>query len=159
MGEPQSAAVQTDPQMVTQLTGVAAGTQVLTLDGELPVQFLAPGDRIITRAGARPLRQVSVHLIHNAQMVRIAGSARGQGRREVDLFLPPAQVILLRDPPAKPLFGKASALAEAQRLSDGEYIRYERVAEVRLFTLHFDREEIIFAGGLELACPGLTPTA
>ncbi len=28
--------------------GIVAGTPVLTLDGELPVQFLAPGDRVVT---------------------------------------------------------------------------------------------------------------
>ncbi|TCP61904.1 hypothetical protein EV663_10389 [Rhodovulum bhavnagarense] len=34
------------------------GTIVLTLDGALPVEFLSVGDRIITRAGARILRDI-----------------------------------------------------------------------------------------------------
>lgn len=37
---------------------LAAGTIVLTMDGALPVETLAPGDRIITRAGARVLRLI-----------------------------------------------------------------------------------------------------
>jgi len=38
---------------------IAAGTIVLTLDGEIPVEWLQNDDRVITRAGARALRAVS----------------------------------------------------------------------------------------------------
>lgn len=34
------------------------GTIVLTLDGALPVEYLSVGDRIITRAGMRVLRDI-----------------------------------------------------------------------------------------------------
>lgn len=37
---------------------LALGTIVLTMDGALPVEFLSPGDRIVTRAGARVLRDI-----------------------------------------------------------------------------------------------------
>ncbi|MEX5729306.1 putative cupin superfamily protein [Rhodovulum iodosum] len=37
---------------------LAIGTIVLTMDGALPVEFLSPGDRIVTRAGARVLRDI-----------------------------------------------------------------------------------------------------
>ena len=40
--------------------GMAPGTIIYTLDGALPVEYLAPGDRIITRAGMRVLRDISV---------------------------------------------------------------------------------------------------
>lgn len=40
--------------------GLATGTVVFTLDGALPVEFLEPGDRIVTRAGARVLRRIDV---------------------------------------------------------------------------------------------------
>ncbi len=36
------------------------GTIIYTLDGALPVEFLVPGDRIVTRAGARRLRRLRV---------------------------------------------------------------------------------------------------
>jgi hypothetical protein len=35
---------------------IAPGTCVLTLDGALPVDHLYPGDRLVTRHGARPVR-------------------------------------------------------------------------------------------------------
>ncbi|MEC9104151.1 MAG: Hint domain-containing protein, partial [Pseudomonadota bacterium] len=31
------------------VAGIAAGTKVMTLDGEMPVEFLTAGDRVITR--------------------------------------------------------------------------------------------------------------
>ena len=41
---------------------IAGGTVIYTLEGALPVEFLSPGDRIITRNGARHLRHVSVRV-------------------------------------------------------------------------------------------------
>ncbi|MGV6812438.1 MAG: hypothetical protein ACWA47_09340 [Brevirhabdus sp.] len=38
---------------------LALGTIVYTLDGALPVEYLTAGDRIVTRAGARVLRDLS----------------------------------------------------------------------------------------------------
>ncbi len=38
--------------------GLPLGTIIHTLDGALPIEFLSPGDRVITRAGARVLRSV-----------------------------------------------------------------------------------------------------
>lgn len=139
--------------------GITAGTNVLTLDGELPVQFLAPGDRVITRAGARKLIDIEVSLLRGVEMVRISASALGHDKPEADLFVAPTQPVFVRDWRAQALFGRDSALVEAQRLTDGEYIRRETVAEVRLFTLRFAAEEVVYAGGLELACTPATVTA
>ncbi|SFI64545.1 hypothetical protein [Celeribacter neptunius] len=38
--------------------GLPLGTQVMTADGILPVEYLEPGDRVITRAGMRTLRNI-----------------------------------------------------------------------------------------------------
>lgn len=37
---------------------IASGTAILTLEGMKPVEVLEPGERIVTRAGARTLRSV-----------------------------------------------------------------------------------------------------
>ncbi|NGM46851.1 hypothetical protein G5B31_15040 [Rhodobacter sp. SGA-6-6] len=139
-------------QQAVPLQGITAGTMVLTLEGELPVQFLAPGDRVITRSGARVLKDIQVSVLQDVQMVRISASALGHDRPDADLFVAPAQPILVRDWRARALYGQEAAMVEAQRLADGDYIRKEVVAEVRLFTLRFEREEVLYAGGLELAC-------
>ncbi|MBK6466731.1 MAG: Hint domain-containing protein [Rhodobacter sp.] len=139
--------------------GITAGTPVLTLAGELPVQFLAPGDRVITRSGAKVLKDIEVVVVRDAAMVRISASALGHDRPEDDLFVAPSQPILVRDWRAKALYNQDVAMVEAQRLADGDYIRHEVVAEVRLFTLRFERDEVVYAGGLELACAPATVAA
>ena len=139
--------------------GIVAGTPILTLDGEMPVQFLSPGDRIITRNGARVLAAVEVTLLQGAEMVRIHASALGHDRPEADLFVAPDQPILVRDWRARALYGRDMALVPAQRLADGDYVRKERVTEARVFTLRFEREEVIYAGGLELGCAPATVAA
>lgn len=153
MGNPTLTFETAAPVQETALAqGITAGTMVLTLEGELPVQFLAPGDRVITRGGARVLKEIAVSVLHDVQMVRISASALGHDRPEGDIFVAPGQPILVRDWRAKALYDRNSAMVEAQRLVDGDYIRKEVVAEVRLFTLYFEREEVLYAGGLELAC-------
>ncbi len=42
------------------IEAVPAGTRVLTLQGMQPVDTLAPGDHVITRAGARRLRALAI---------------------------------------------------------------------------------------------------
>lgn len=140
------------PQDSALAQGITAGTMVLTLDGELPVQFLAPGDRVITRSGARVLKDIAVSVLQDVPMVRISASALGHDRPEGDVFVTPGQPVLVRDWRAKALYDRSSAMVEAQRLVDGDYIRREVVAEARLFTLYFEQEEVLYAGGLELAC-------
>ena len=139
--------------------GIIAGTGVMTLEGEMPVQFLAVGDRVVTRSGARELLGIRVTVLRDAPMVRISASALGHDRPEEDIFVAPTQPVLVRDWRAKALYGKETAMVEAQRLADGEYIRKESVAEVRLFTLIFARDEVVYAGGLELACAPATVAA
>ena len=144
---------------VTSVSGLTVGTTVLTLDGELPVQFLAPGDRIITRSGAKVLKSVEVSVLRDADMIRVSASALGHDRPEADCFIAPGQKIMLRDWRAKALYGQDVAMIEAQRLCDGDYIRPETVTEIRVFTLKFDCDEVIYAGGLELACEAAKITA
>ena len=140
-----------DVLVATRVTGIIAGATVLTLDGDLPVQFLAPGDRVITRSGARTLRAIEVAILTDAPMIRISASALGHDRPVDDMFVAPDQPILIRDWRAKALYGAQTAMVPASQLADGDYIRAELVTEARLFTLYFDADVVIYAGGLELA--------
>lgn len=133
-----------------------AGTPVLTLDGALPVEYLQPGDRILTRAGMRRLAQVEVAVVRNARVVRIAHGTLGVDCPEEDLVVAANQQVLVRDWRAKALYGVPAALIPAARLADGEYIRCETLPEARLFTLVFQDEAVIYASGVELVCPALT---
>jgi len=151
-------------QTSTDLNGTAAkvllqailmGTPVLTLDGELPVEFLQPGDRILTRKGARRVSQVAVSVIQNARVVRISHDTLGVDRPFEDVTVSAGQQIVIRDWRARAMFGTAQAMIPAKQLVDGEYIKAETMAEARFFSLSFEEDAVIYAGGLELACPAL----
>ena len=134
---------------------VIAGTPVLTLDGEMPVEFLQPGDRILTRAGARRVKQIEVSVVRNARVVRISHGTLGVDCPTEDVTVSAGQKILIRDWRATAMFGTSQAMIPAARLADGEYIRSDTLPEARFFSLSFDDDAVIYAGGLELACPAL----
>ena len=132
--------------------GLVAGTRVMTMDGELPVEYLTPGDRILTRSGARKLVAVSVRVERDMAMVRIGAGALGFDRPIEETLVPLHQLILIRDWRAQALYGAPQALVAAGRLADGRFISEETVSEARVFTLEFAEDVVIYAGRLELAC-------
>lgn len=140
------------PPTVQKAGGLVAGTCVLTADGALPVEFLIPGDRIITRAGAKKLTSISVRVENDVDMVRINAGTLGFDRPSEATLVPLHQLILIRDWRAQTLYGAPQALVAAGRLADGTVTVIETLAEVRVFTLEFQDDTVIFAGGLELAC-------
>lgn len=134
-----------------------AGTMVRTLDGLIPVEYLTPGDRIVTRGGARRLTSVSVVMRKQVDLVRVKASTMGHDRPDQDLLLSPGQPVLIRDWRARALYGVAVAAIPVSRLADGEFICHETISNARLFTLRFDEDEVIYAEGLEIACPAFLP--
>lgn len=138
--------------------GLAIGTPVLSLDGMMPVEYLHPGDRVVTRSGARKLVAIEMTLMQNARVVRIAQGVLGKNRPAADMIVTPDQPILIRDWRAKALTGAEVALIAAAYLVDGEYIRTEVLPELRLYTLRFEEDVVIYAGDLELFCSS-TPVA
>ena len=152
-------ALQTDQAAAVLTHGMAMGTLVMTLDGDLPVEYLTPGDRVLTRSGVRRLRSIEMTHIQNARVVRISESTLGVDVPMAALVVTADQPILIRDWRAKALYGVAEAMIPARRLVDGEYIRAEVVADLRLFTLHFEAAVVIYAGGLELSCAPEAVTA
>jgi hypothetical protein len=142
-------------------TGIAAGTCIRTLEGLLPVEYLEPGDRIVTRAGARRLASLSVHRHAGTALIRIRASTLGHDRPERDLLIAEGQQVFVRDWRAMALFGCEAAAIPAARLADGEFVLHENTppthAPVYLYTLRFEEDEVIWAEGLELACPAVAP--
>ena len=143
----------------TGVQGMLAGTVVMTLEGALPVDYLSPGDRLLTRSGMRRLSRIEISVVRNARLVKITHDSLGVGKPQDDVTVSAAMGILVRDWRAKALFGAAQAVIPAARLADGEYIKAEIVAEARLYTLVFDEPAVIYASGLELACEGATVRA
>ncbi len=138
--------------------GIASGTVVATLDGYMPVDFLSPGDRIVTRSGARVIRAIQVQRF-TGSAVRIGASALGHDRPEQDLTLPSDTLVLVRDWRAKAIFGQEQALVPVERLVDGEYVVHEMVIGLRLYEMLFDTPQIVYAEGVELYCDGVAEDA
>ncbi|MCR8723607.1 Hint domain-containing protein [Frigidibacter sp. ROC022] len=132
------------------VTGFSAGTLILTLDGELPVEHLGVGDRVITRSGARAVTGVSAEMVKGAFTVR--PHRLGHDRPEATMSLGPGQELLLRDWRARALYRQDQARIPVARLVDGEYIT-RAAGPLRLFRLEFAQDEVIYAGGLEAAVP------
>ncbi len=132
--------------------GLIHATVLLTQRGEVEVQDLTPGDRVISRnAGlARLTGILQRHVM--VDVVAVAAGSLGDTRPEQDMLLPHDQQILIRDWRAQALFGKPRALARARDLVDGEFILDIGPSRQRVYHLQFDSPQIIYAGGLELAC-------
>lgn len=133
--------------------GILLGTPVMTLEGDLPVEFLMPGDRVLTRAGMRRILSIEVTRVQNARVVHIAPDSLGVGRPTDEITVSPHQGVNLRDWRARALYNRAEAVVPALRLCDGEHVRADILAEARFITLRFAGPEVIYAGGVELLCP------
>jgi len=133
------------------INGLRPGTLVLTMDGELPVEYLGTGDRIITRdSGVAKLTRIERQVLAGP-MVRICAGGLGHMRPGSDMVLPAQAEVLLRDWRAQSLYGRAQALARAGDLVDGEFVVDLGVMPGPLLSLVFDAPHIVYAGGLELA--------
>lgn len=132
------------------LTGMCAGSIVLTLDGELPVEHLSIGDRIISRtSGTAILRDIQVTEVMMTP-IRIKAGSLGHTRPDRDMLVSPEAQLHVRDWRAEALFGTPSAMVSARRLIDGEFVAEETTRLVSLFTLVFDRPQVIYADGMEI---------
>jgi Hint domain len=134
------------------VTGMCAGTSIMTLEGILPVEYLSKGDRIVTRdAGAIRLVDVTV-TAHACRPIRVAADTLGIGRPVSDTLLAPGQRVLVRDWRARTLFGRDQALVPIARLVDGNYVtRCAELMDLRLYTLHFENNQVVYANGIEVA--------
>ena len=132
------------------ISGVCAGTTIMTLDGEMPVEHLTPGLRIITRdSGTAVLRDVTARTVSVAP-IRIKAGSLGHTRPDRDMMVAPGTQIHIRDWRAEALFGTPTAMVEAQRLVDGEFLAVQELREMTVYTLTFDRQHILYADGIEM---------
>ena len=140
----------------TRLSGLCAGSNVLTLDGELPVEHLSIGDRIVSRtSGTAVLRDIHVTEVMMTP-IRIKAGSLGHTRPDRDMLVSPEAQLHIRDWRAEALFGTPSAMVPARRLIDGEFVAEETTRIVTLFTLVFDRPQVIYADGMEIGAGALS---
>lgn len=138
------------------ISGLGPGSMVLTLDGEMPIEWLAPGDRVITRDhGAQPV-------LHIARLRRmpdgsplpqpltfLRGEKGPQGELTEKLRVAPGHRGLIRRPEVALNFGSDEALARFCDISRRNRSRPDPT--MGGLTYHYiimERHEIITAGSL-----------
>jgi len=131
-------------------TGLVAGSIVMTLEGEMPVEMLAHGDRIITRdTGMATIRGIRRKAI-TCDMVAVMAGSLGHTRPDRDVILPADQRVLIRDWRAEALTGQKQALIPARDLVDGEFVQLRKDMQVTVYEIELDHAQVIYADGLEV---------
>lgn len=132
------------------------GTQILTERGEVPVELLQPGDRVMTRdhglqpvrwAGRRDLSQIELLARPEFLPVRICQGALGAGLPERDMAVSPQHRMLVASHRTELLFGVGEVLVAALHMVGLPGIDRSVVSGVSYIHLMFDRHEIILADG------------
>ncbi len=132
-------------------TGLLQGTTLLTLDGEMPVEFVSVGDKLITRdSGIARVEHIqrSKRMIHT---IAVAAGSLGHKRPERDALLAGDQMCLIRDWRAQAMFSADRALVAVRTLVDGEFIRDLGMQEHTLIQIFCDGPHILYTEGLELS--------
>lgn len=143
------------------LSGFGPDTRILTQDGQLPVEWLAPGDRIVTHDhGLQTLRwigfaSVSARKLADQPALRpVATSASDlDGTLPDDLLvLGPGTEMLLSGAEVELHFGCDRALARACDILEPA-TRRPALGGLTYFQLGFDAHEVVSANGVWCATP------
>ncbi|MBT9383981.1 Hint domain-containing protein [Pseudooceanicola sp. CBS1P-1] len=138
------------------LSGLGPGTMLLTLEGEMPVEWIAPGDRLITRdRGAQPILHIA-RLRKTPEgdplpypMTFHRGERGPQGELKEKLRVAPGHRGLLRRPEIQLNFGAEEALARFQDISRRNRARPDpTMGGLTYHLIIMERHEIITAGSL-----------
>ena len=137
--------------VAVETAGLIAGTRIMTIEGEVPVEVLAPGARIISRdAGLVILRGIESGWTR-IEPVAVKAGALGHTRPRRDMLVPPQALVHLRDWRAEVLIGSTYALFPSKLIIDDDFVFRRSEARLKVLELMFDRQHIIYADGIEIA--------
>jgi len=132
------------------------GTRIATPRGEVPVEDLRVGDRVITRdhglqtvrwIGGRALSRTELALAPDLRPVRIRAGALGHGLPERDMQVSPNHRMLVMNDRTQLFFDEAEVLVAAKHLADGDGIAQVEADGVTYIHLMFDHHEVVLADG------------
>ncbi len=133
------------------------GTAIKTDRGEVTVECLAVGDRVLTLDnGYQPVRWIGARHLTAAQLaafpklrpIRIRQGALGRGLPASDLLISPQHRVLLRSKLAERMFGTREVLAAAKQLLGIAGVEVaEDVTEVTYWHFLCNRQEVVFSNG------------
>ncbi|WP_370641137.1 Hint domain-containing protein [Nereida sp. MMG025] len=135
------------------------GTLIETEVGEVPVELLTEGDRILTKdngpqpivwRGHRRMTGARLFAMPHLRPVRIKANALAEDVPDADLLVSPEHQIVLRGQTAKRLFNETEVLVAAKELTNGRTIITDHaVREVTYIHLMLEQHQVLWANGIE----------
>lgn len=150
---------QVDPPSANDVVCLTPGAIIRTENGNLPIEALRPGDRVLTRddgpqeilwTGQRRMTGARLYAMPSLRPIRFRAGALGIDRPDADLLVSPHHRMLIRGRAAQSLFNRAEVLVCARDLVNNRSIAVDRaLREVTYMHLMFERHQVIWANGLE----------
>lgn len=136
------------------------GTRLRTERGEIPIEDLGPGDKVLTRddgpqevlwSGHRRMSGARLFAMPDQRPIRMRRGALGVDRPEDDLIVSPEHRVLVSGAAARDLWGETEVLVRAADLVGDRFITVDHsLRETYYIHLMLERHEVIWANGLEV---------
>ena len=136
------------------------GTRLRTETGDVAIEDLGPGDRLLTRdsgpqevlwTGHRRMSGARLFAMPDQRPIRLRRGALGLDRPDADLIVSPEHRVLVTGRAARDLWGEPEVLVRAADLVGDRTITVDHsLRETWYIHLMLERHEIIWANGLEV---------
>lgn len=136
------------------------GTRIRTTEGEMAIEDLGPGDRVLTRddgdqevlwSGHRRMSGARLFAMPEQRPIRMRRGALGVDRPDSDLIVSPDHRVMVRGPQARELWGEPEVLVRAADLVGDRFVTVDHsLRETWYVHLMLERHEVIWANGLEV---------
>lgn len=142
------------PEEIAHLSALGTGTMIATDLGPQPIDWMRPGDRVLTRDnGYQPLLWLGQHTMPRrappeTRPLCLAADCFGEALPERDILVTPATGILLAGHELELWFGESEMLARARHAAPGAVPGSGRQ---QLYSLLFEAPEVILAEGMWVA--------
>lgn len=133
------------------ISGFGAGVIVETSEGPQPVEWLRPGDLVLTRDnGYRPLKWVgrTGEVDEADHPLRIFARSLGNRLPEHDLILSPHHHLLMRSPQLPLHFGEEEVISPLSSVATEAEFDFDMQRDFKYSHLVFDTHELVLAEGV-----------
>ncbi|MFD2173948.1 Hint domain-containing protein [Rhodobacter lacus] len=142
------------PEEIAAMQALGAGTMVATAEGPAPIDWLRPGDRVLTRDnGYQPLLWVGQHTMprrapEETRPLRLCAECFGEALPERDVLVTPGTGILLAGHELELWFGESEMFAPARHaLPQAE----TGPGSQKLYSMLFEAPQVVLAEGMWVA--------